>query len=297
MLRIDGFGAEVESAVVVGYHLAAKMKNGKHYYFDLRGDQKKCEKESLAKWVERIKTTLLQDSDNWGGMEQDFSMASQDKDFVVRGLVARNGEFLTRLSADKSEYVRQEVLKHLINKRENGEKLENIRFLNSLVEDKSISVRLLLARLGVQSHLSKLVEDEEVAVVCEAAKTCSSEALDSLIDSKDIHICLAASNNPNVSLEQMSALLGGRFRMELDNLIKNGEVGLEISNHQSYIVRRAFAQHGEKEQIALLVNDEDAGVREWLATRGVATKILLRDPDKRVRYAAQSSAMSGVVCK
>lgn len=296
MLKLDDVSdmpnENVEQIVIVGNILAVHNFWGWCHYFDL-SNIASCAAELDQLGIKEWLTDALASTNNWGEGELDYATASVHSNDTVREAVARNGKYAELLSSDTNENVRAGVIIHLINKKGGGERVGNALFLNKLVDDESVWVRFQLARLGLTAHLRSLVLDEESVVACEAVRNCPSKLLDSVTDSKDINIRLAASNNPNATVDQLSALMGGRFKIDLDNLIKDDVLSDDITNHQHLLVRRALAQHGVKDSIKFLVNDADAGVREWLAVRGVETERLLVDSNERVRAAARSCALSG----
>lgn len=304
MLKISGsemsFSEKIRNVIVVGSFFAVEHIDGKHYYFnlnDISAYRKTMKKFGINEWFDHFQKTTLKESNQWGVDEKDYDIAADSPNHVVRGLAAKNGVQLERLSSDDCEDVRYMVVESLVERRERGEKLTGIGYLDKLVDDQSILVRLILARLGIQSHLKKLVLDDEPLVAIEAVRLCNTKTLDSIVKTKDIYMRVAASNNPNATVDQVSELMGGRFKLDLDNLIKSGVVDSDITGHNHILVRRSLAQHGHVSDITFLETDADAGVREWLAVRGISTERFLMDSNERVRLAAQSCALSGIKCK
>ena len=106
---------------------------------------------------------------NWGINEQDYRAAFNSHDPKIRGLVAKNGEYLAELSKDTDPAVRLMTVEYLI---DNANEIDNINtdYLDVMVKDKDVAIRSMLAKLGIVVFNDILVKDPSVLIRGQVAK-------------------------------------------------------------------------------------------------------------------------------
>ena len=182
-------------------------------------------------------------------------------------------------------FIEHDFIKALIN----HDVLKNEPKLVDLVLDgESGSIGILLAEHGLA--LDRLVKDSNPYVRKAVADYCSGDI--------DILSQLAVDADLNVRRSVAKHCDGNKDILDVlkndTNIYIRAEIAKQGYNHEEYIndesalvrVMVAKSDFSDWQELVYLANDENWEVREAVAARGVATDVLVHDPDDNVRCAA-----------
>lgn len=230
------------------------------------------ESQSIKPYFEMILDSIALES-GWGNAENAYEFALQSSDYVLRSMVALNGKHPDILSKDENEHVRACAVKGAgMLEKALGMDVDN-KWLDDMVSDDSLAVRVALCAHEEAKHLDVLINDLSPLV---------REMVATYTDNKEHLRKLACDQNDSVRMAVVENKAFSEF-----HLLEN-DVHEEI---QSEAIRYELRR---EEELAMTVDAADAGellaskrpqIREMLAMRGIGLETLVNDSSYKVRMA------------
>lgn len=274
-----------------------------------------CQTEEQASAFKMLLTNhLYNNSDSWGNAEKDWMDIIKSDDRTQTVLVAMNGKYPELTSKSSHVRTRRATIGKLIRDRENGLARDD-SWIDAMVYDENIAVRMTVAKYGKKEHLDILVKDSNESVRRQVATHAHPEHLELLTSDHSPLVQVAvAEYGSDENRTNLLKYLGGTFDYEAvySMIIEKGTEAHRakvLEQHPSRFVKAGLAKVGfnteaylhDKESCvrstaikyankdlitASMAADSSLEVRLAIAERGLFLESFLDDKSERVRISA-----------